>query len=142
MTDGITLTRQFRVQRKQCGRKSLQQAVQGKEPVLDRVPRVARLTALAIRFDQLIHEGSAADQASLARLGHVSRARLTQIMNLLTLAPDIQEEILQLAPTQRGREHLSERQLRPIAALVNWPRQRRKWATLGRRGLVCPAEGD
>jgi hypothetical protein len=91
--------------------------------------------ALAIHFDQLLHDGVAADQAELARLGHVSRARLTQIMNLLTLAPDIQGELLKLPPTQRGREHLCERQLRPIAALASWPRQRRKWATLGRRGL-------
>ena len=44
-----------------------------------RVPRVARLMALAIRFDGLIREGVVADQAELARLGRVSRARLTQI---------------------------------------------------------------
>ncbi len=48
--------------------------------------------ALAIYFDQLISEGVVADQAEIARLGHVSRARVTQIMNLLSLAPDIQEE--------------------------------------------------
>jgi hypothetical protein len=59
-----------------------------------RVPRVSRLMALAIRFDQLIRAGVVADQAELARLGHVTRARLTQIMNLLCLAPDIQEAIL------------------------------------------------
>jgi len=44
------------------------------------------LLALAIRLDQLIRDGVVADQAELARLGHVSRARLTQIMNLLYLA--------------------------------------------------------
>jgi hypothetical protein len=52
------------------------------------VPRVARLMALALRFENLIHEGRVADYSDLARLGHVSRARLTQIMNLLLLAPD------------------------------------------------------
>ena len=50
--------------------------------------------ALAIRFDQLIRDGVLADQAEIAKLGRVSRARLTQIMNLLNLAPSIQEEIL------------------------------------------------
>ncbi len=43
--------------------------------------------ALAIRFDGLMRQGVVKDQAELARLGHVSRARLTQIMNLLCLAP-------------------------------------------------------
>lgn len=50
--------------------------------------------ALAIRLEGSISEGIVADQAELARRGHVTRARLTQIMNLLGLAPEIQEEIL------------------------------------------------
>jgi len=50
--------------------------------------------ALAIRFDDLIRRGEVRDYADLARLGHVSRARITQIMNLLNLAPDIQERLL------------------------------------------------
>ena len=92
-----------------------------------RVPRVARLMALAIRFDQLIRDGVVADQAELARIGHVSRARLTQIMNLLNLAPDIQEEILFLPPTDRGRDAVTERELRPITANTGWSKQRRMW---------------
>jgi hypothetical protein len=55
------------------------------------------------------------DQAELARLGHVTRARLTQIMNLLCLAPDIQEQILFLPATERGRDVVAEKQLRPVA---------------------------
>ena len=81
-----------------------------------RVPRVSRLMALAIRFDQLIRDGVVADQAELARLGHVSRARLTQIMNLLNLAPDIQEQLLHLPRVQQGRDPVTERELRPICA--------------------------
>ena len=81
--------------------------------------------ALAIRFDQLIREGVVADQAELARLGHVTRARLTQIMNLLCLAPDIQERILYLSPTGRGRHAITEKHLRPIAATPSWDKQRR-----------------
>jgi hypothetical protein len=95
-----------------------------------RIPRVSRLMALAIRFDQLIQNGSVAAQADLARLGLVSRARLTQIMNLLTLAPDIQEQILNLAPTAHGRDPLSERHLRPIAAELSWKAQRPLWLAL------------
>jgi hypothetical protein len=83
--------------------------------------------ALAIRLDQLIREETVADQADLARFGRVSRARLTQKMNLLNLAPAIQEKLLQLQPDSRERDRLSERCLRGIVAESNWDRQRRKW---------------
>ncbi len=91
------------------------------------MPHISRLLALAIRLDQLLRDGQVADQAELARLGHISRARLTQIMNLLLLAPDIQEEIFYLAKTERGRDVVTERELRPIAAEVSWRRQRAMW---------------
>jgi hypothetical protein len=52
------------------------------------------LLTLAQRFDELVPTGVAADYGNLARLGHVTRARVTQIMNLLGLSPDIQEQIL------------------------------------------------
>lgn len=62
-----------------------------KEVPAGRLPPVTRRMALAIRFDRLIQEGQVKDDAEIARLGHVSRARVTQIMNLLMLAPEIQE---------------------------------------------------
>ncbi len=92
-----------------------------------RIPRVSKIMALAIRFDQLIRDGVVRDQAELARLGHVSRARLTQIMMLLQLAPDIQEEILFLQPFAKGLEPIMEHQLRPIAAMPDWSKQRQLW---------------
>lgn len=95
-----------------------------------RVPRVARLMALAIRFEQLVRSGDVADYATLAELGHVTRARITQIMNLLSLAPDIQEEILFLAPTVKGRDAIHLRLLQPIALTPSWARQRELWRTL------------
>jgi hypothetical protein len=92
-----------------------------------RVPRVARLMALAIRCGEYVSTGAVADYAELARLGYVTRARMTQIMNLLNLAPDIQEEILFLPLTMRGRDPIGERDLRPIAALLDWRKQRKLW---------------
>ena len=53
-----------------------------------------RDAGLAVRFEHLTRHEVVADRAKLARPGHVSRTRLTQIVNLLNLAPDIQEEIL------------------------------------------------
>jgi hypothetical protein len=97
---------------------------------LSRLPRVSRLMALALRFDQLLHDGSIADYAALARLGHVSRARISQIMNLLLLAPDIQEALLFLPSTQRGRDLIHLGALQALAALPVWQQQRRLWQTL------------
>ena len=93
----------------------------------DKLPRVTRLMALAIKFDGLIRDGVIRDYADLARLGHVTRARMTQVMNMLNLAPDIQEEILFLPPTTAGRDPISERALRRVTAVVRWDRQRKVW---------------
>ena len=85
------------------------------------IPRIARLMALAIRFDKLLRERTIEDYAELARLGRVTRARMTQIMKLLSLAPDIQERILFLPPVRR----LNERNLRPVVNRIDWDDQRR-----------------
>jgi len=98
--------------------------------VSGRLPRVSKLMALAIRFDRLIAEGAVTDQAELARLGHVTRARVTQIMNLLHLAPDIQEALLSLPRVHEGRDPITERHLRSIAAEIDWTRQRARWNAL------------
>ena len=96
----ITIERKVHFHSGRHTRKELREGEATPSAPVGRVPRVSRLMALAIRLDQLIHDGAVSDQAELARLGHVSRARLTQIMNLLCLAPDIQEQILFLPPTE------------------------------------------
>lgn len=78
----------------------------------------------------LIRAGVVADYAELARLGHVSRARITQIGNLLNLAPDIQESILFLPAVKCGKDSITERDLRPIVATADWRTQRRMWRYL------------
>ncbi|RIK82914.1 MAG: hypothetical protein DCC68_05205 [Planctomycetota bacterium] len=103
-----------------------------------RVPRVSRIMALAIRFDGLIRDGVVKDQAELARLGHVSRARLTQVMNLLNLAPDIQEQVLNLPMTSRGRDQTIEREIRELAAVVSWHKQRRAWTCIAGKWAESP----
>jgi hypothetical protein len=129
MSSGITVKRAFHVRNGRRSQKELRQGLELKVP-LGRVPRVAKLMALAIRFDQLIRDGVVVDQAELARLGHVTRARLTQVMNLLNLSPAIQEEILLLPRTDEGRDPVAERHLRPIAREVDWRNQRRMWSRL------------
>src|SRR5690349_4662075 len=75
-----------------------------------RPPRIACLVALAHRLDGMVQSGAVKDYAELARLGRVTRARVTQIMNLLNLAPEIQEYLLWL-PSACGGE-VTERDLR------------------------------
>jgi hypothetical protein len=94
------------------------------------VPRVSRLIALAMRLDELIRSGKVTSYAELARLGHVSRARLSQIVSLLSLAPDLQEKILFLPRTFKGRDPIQVRHLLPIAVLPDWRRQRVRWNAL------------
>lgn len=95
-----------------------------------RTPRVSKLMALAIRFDQLLRDGKVTDQSELARLAHVTQPRMTQIMNLNHLAPDIQEAILHVPPVAEGRDPVTERDLRPIARLMDWQQQRAMWRAL------------
>jgi len=94
------------------------------------IPRVAKLLALAVRFEKLVKRGDIQDYADLARLGFVTRARITQIMNLLNLAPDIQEDILFLPNTTKGRDPILEKDMRPVAAVPHWSRQRKMWAQM------------
>ena len=97
-----------------------------------RIPRVARLLALAIRFEELVTGGVVKNYAELARLGYVSRARVTQIMNLLQLAPQIQEEVLFLPAQSSGRDTITERALRSLVAEPDWRVQRRLWRRIRR----------
>ena len=83
--------------------------------------------ALAIKFQDMVDRGEVRGYSDLARLGYVTRARLTQIMNLLLLAPEIQERIL---VNGAGLDGLNERKLRVVMAHAIWSRQRDCWRRL------------
>jgi hypothetical protein len=130
MNGSLTVEVGLHVEREQRGRKAMRVGEVPPRPVLPpgRVPRVARLLALAHHFEGLLRQGLVKDYAELTRLGHVTRARITQVMNLLSLAPDIQEAILFLPLTTRGRDPLRLGMLQPIALTPCWAEQRRLWA--------------
>jgi hypothetical protein len=92
-----------------------------------RVQRVARILALAHKIEAMIRAGELRDLADAARRLSLTRARISQISNLLLLAPDIQESILGLLPTTKGRDPVSERALRRIVGEPDWERQRKLW---------------
>lgn len=92
------------------------------------VPKITRLLVLGHHFERLVREGKVRDYAEIARLTGLTRARVTQIVNLTLLAPEIQEAILNMSSTLRGRDAVTEHDLRPHVTQVEWERQRHVWA--------------
>jgi hypothetical protein len=136
MTQALTIecAVHFNVQAK--GRKRLHADPEMPAPEPGRVPRVAKLLALAHRFEKLLHDGVVRDYAELGQLGHVTRARISQVMALLNLAPDLQEDILFLPLTVQGRDRVQMRHVLPIAAVPDWKKQRQRWRELRGRALL------
>ena len=131
MSEPLTIQCRFHLDTRAQGRKQLQA---GEAPVPacapGRVPRVAKLLALAHRFEGMLREGAVPTYAELARLGQVTPARISQILALLHLAPDIQEAILFLPRTVRGRDPIQMYDLLPLTTVLDWRVQRRLWERL------------
>jgi DNA invertase Pin-like site-specific DNA recombinase len=96
----------------------------------ERVPRITRLLALALKFERLIESGVVSNYAAMAQVARVSRSRVTQMTSLLNLAPDIQEEILFLPLPEARQLRISEPSLRKLTATLLWNQQREQWKTL------------
>jgi hypothetical protein len=131
MSSSMTIACSFHIDRRNSGRQEMEAGEPPQTPCeRGRIPRVAKLLALAHRLEGLVRKGEVANYAELARLGRVSRARLSQIMSLLSLAPDLQEQILVLPRTERGRDPIQMRHLLPIAQVMDWKIQRQLWDAL------------
>ena len=92
------------------------------------MPRVARWLALAIRLEARLADGTLADAAAVARDSHVTRARVSQVLNLAFLAPDLQEAVLTLPRVTAGRDPVTLGDLQPVALTLDWRAQRLLWA--------------
>ncbi|XZE35685.1 hypothetical protein SH501x_001208 [Pirellulaceae bacterium SH501] len=95
-----------------------------------RLPRITRLMALAICGDELIRTGKVQDMTHLAQIGKVTQARISQILSLTMLAPDIQEQLLFLPRLSEGKPEITEKSLRKITMLDDWEEQRSAWDTM------------
>jgi hypothetical protein len=93
-------------------------------------PRVARMLALAHTMSALLRDGTVRDQRELAELMGLTRARVTQLVDLTLLAPDIQEQLLDGASSC---EPITEHALRRVVRALRWEDQRRIWASLTRK---------
>jgi hypothetical protein len=129
MTERLTINRQFHVATKRSGTKQIQSGTMPVTPA-GRVPRISRLLALAHHCYRLVQTGAIINQSELAHFGQISTTRMTQIMWLDNLAPDIQEEILFLPRITQGRDTIKEADLRPIAKTLDWNMQRQMWREL------------
>ena len=137
MNGKLTVNRPFHVQTRRNGSKLL---ADGKAPTKQqgRIPRIARLLALAHHCRNLIRKGAIINQSELAHYGQISTTRMSQIMWLDNLAPDIQDAILDLPRTVSGRDPFLEKDVRPIAKTHDWKEQRKMWNSLKRRAAVNP----
>jgi hypothetical protein len=135
MSIPLTVTGKIHFRRRGRGRQELVEGPRPQAPMREpgRVPRVSRLAALAIRFEGLVRGGAIDSYSEIATLGHVTRARISQVINLLNLAPDIVEAILHLPRTERRRDPIHLRQLQAIAMTFDWRKQRRQWRDLCRQ---------
>ena len=83
--------------------------------------------ALAIHYQEMLRTGEATDMIELARRAKVSQPRMSQIMALNLLAPDIQTTLLNIPPQSKGKPFLHEKRIRPITAMHDWTNQRFAW---------------
>ena len=126
----IKVKRKIAFQGEAHKRRDAARAVRDKAAQSGRIPRIARLVALASRMQSMIESGEVDSFQQLAELGRISQPRMTQIMSLLLLAPDIQEELLYLPEVMQGRATIHERLLRPLTTEIDWRVQRRMWGRI------------
>jgi hypothetical protein len=89
-----------------------------KPPREPKTPRVVELLRKAIEWQALLVSGKIANQADIAQREGITRARVTQVIGMLRLAPEIREQILSI-PNMAHRPPVTERMLRPISAITD-----------------------
>src|SRR6056300_401742 len=126
MTGKLTVSRKFHIAREGLGRKQFREGEEAAKPA-GRIQRVSRVMALAIECDRLISDGVIKNQSALAHYAQVTTARMTHIMWLTNLAPEIQEAILFLPRIESGPDTVKEIVVRRIARVMDWGVQRGRW---------------
>jgi hypothetical protein len=133
MMQDSPLNIQFAFRPKRAPQRQRQEAgtvVSVSAPPPGRPARVSQVLALAIQFREMLRLGEARDCADVARLGGLTRERISQIMKLNWLASDLQLEILYLTCAPGERCLVSEVAVRRIADHPSWVEQRNLWRKL------------
>jgi len=102
--------------------------------------RVARMLAVAHALSGILARPGGPTRGEMARALKMTEARLSQLLDLVLLAPDIQEDLLflEVAP---GRDPIPERALRSVVRPLAWREQRRRYARLRETALRVPGGG-
>lgn len=95
-----------------------------------RLPPIARYRALASDYTECIHQGLVPHYAEIATLGHATRGRVSQIMNLRLLVPEIDEKRITKNRVIEGRDSRSLYQFQQSAGGNNGKNQRKEWRAL------------
>lgn len=117
-----------RLHRVRRGKRTAFQSKAPPQPAPPAPARVAVLLVLAHTIERLIEQGEVRDQAEFARRLGITRARVSQILDLTLLAPSVQEAVLAME-TIEGREPIGEHALREIYLYGAWPAQQLAWDT-------------
>jgi hypothetical protein len=133
MSDGAPLEVRFHLRQKP---RPMGEVSAAASQATGQLPRITQVLSLAIRLEDMIRRGDAKDYADVARLTGLCRERVSQIVRLNYLAPDIQVELLYLPPTPAGRYPISETAVRKIASLLSWVDQRCEWTALKQQHLL------
>ncbi len=114
----------------QRGHRVLRKGKQPKHSKSTRLPRITRLMALALRYEGLLEQGLVRNHQELADLAGVERSQISTILRFRLLAPDIQEWLLNLPETEKGKDPVGMIELRSIAATPSWEKQREQLHSL------------
>lgn len=126
MTHGKVVTSTLHRVRRRFGRQFVTEAPLPVAPVC-RPARVAVMLAIAHKIAAAIGTGRLHDQADAARRLGVTRARTSQLLALLQLAPDLQERVLFLEAVDGIEPPLTERALRRVVHARDWSEQRARF---------------
>jgi hypothetical protein len=94
-----------------------------------KTPRVVELLRKANEWKALLESGEVASQAEIALREGITRARVTQVLGLQRLAPEIREKIFSTLYADR-QPPVTERVLRPIAIITDCHDQIREFHKL------------
>lgn len=106
-----------------CGHKKIRTGKKPKHTTPNRLPRITKLMALAIKYEQLLDSGQIEGQDALARLAGMDRSSISRLLRLRLLSPRIQEQLLELPQTDKGREKISMRAVEALVRIHDWCEQ-------------------
>ncbi len=97
----------------------------------DSVPRIARLLALAHKWEGLVRQGNVKNYAGIAKRIGMTKGRVAQVCSMVLLAPNIQETILNTNSSLRSR--ITTHALRQVIRDSIWITQRGRCGSSNRR---------